>query len=83
MTKPSTVQIFINGTPALVPSGSVVSAALLSAGVTCRKSVSGEARSPLCGMGICFECCAVVDGVQHTRTCQLLCRQGMRVETES
>jgi sarcosine oxidase subunit alpha len=60
-----------------------VSAAMLSAGAACRISVSGEPRTALCGMGICFECRAVVDGVPHQRTCQLLCREGMRVETQS
>jgi sarcosine oxidase subunit alpha len=65
-----------------VKSGSVVSAALLSAGIPCRRSISGQPRAALCGMGICFECRATVDGVPHRRTCQLLCRSGMVVETE-
>jgi sarcosine oxidase subunit alpha len=33
-------------------------------------------------MGICFECRAVVDGIQQQRTCQILCRDGMTVETQ-
>jgi sarcosine oxidase subunit alpha len=65
-----------------VKSGSVVSAALLTAGVPCRRSTSGQPRTALCGMGICFECRATVDGVAHRRTCQLLCRSGMVVKTE-
>jgi sarcosine oxidase subunit alpha len=36
----------------------------------------------MCGMGICFECRAIVDGIAHQRTCQLICREGMRVETQ-
>jgi sarcosine oxidase subunit alpha len=62
--------------------GSVVSAALLKAGVPCRTSVSGEPRTALCGMGICFECRAIVNGTPHRRTCQLICRDGMVVETQ-
>ncbi len=61
---------------------SMVSAALLKAGAPCHHSVSGEPRTALCGMGICFECRATVDGVRHRRTCQLSCREGMVVESE-
>jgi sarcosine oxidase subunit alpha len=80
---PKTVTIWINGKASRVPSGSVVSAAMLAAGEPCRRSVSGEPRTALCGMGICFECRAVVDGVTQQRTCQLVCREGMRVDTQS
>jgi len=78
-----TVTIYVNGNAAVVPVGSVVSVAMLAAGVPCRLSVSGESRTALCGMGICFECRAIVDGVAHQRTCQLFCREGMRVETQA
>ena len=40
-----------------------------------RISVTGEPRAALCGMGICFECRAVVNGIPHRRTCQILCEQ--------
>jgi len=83
MSEYAPVTFWINGVACTVLAGSVVSAAMLSVGVACRTSVSGEPRTALCGMGICFECRAVVDGVPHQRTCQLLCREGMRVETQS
>jgi len=73
--------ITINGREVQVKSGTVVSAALLTAGTPCRRSVTGQLRTALCGMGICFECRATVDGVAHRRTCQLLCHSGMVVET--
>ncbi len=66
-----------------VPAGSMVIAAMLAADLPCRISVTGEPRSALCGIGICFECRAIVDGVPHQRTCQLLCREGMVVETQA
>ena len=78
---PESVTVIVNGTPVTLPAGAMVSAALLQAQVPARTSVSGEARAPLCGMGICFECRATVDGVAHQRTCQLRCEPGMRVET--
>ncbi len=80
MSEPVTIRI--NGQPVQMESGSMVSAALLKAGVPCRRSVTGEPRTALCGMGICFECRATVDGILHRRTCQLACREGMVVESE-
>jgi sarcosine oxidase subunit alpha len=67
----------------MVPDGTVVAAAVLSAGVTCfRRSVRGEPRAPLCGMGICFECRVTIDGVTHSRSCQTVCRAGMEIRTD-
>jgi sarcosine oxidase subunit alpha len=61
----------------------MVSAAILKTGVTAfRRSVTGEARGPLCGMGRCFECCVTIDGEEHCRSCQMVCRDGMDVRTD-
>ena len=79
---PETVTISINGERLTMPQGSTISAAMLSAVQVCRVSVSGQPRTALCGMGICFECRAIVDGVAYTRTCQLVCKDGMTVETQ-
>jgi sarcosine oxidase subunit alpha len=78
---PESVTITINGKQMEVLAGTVVSAALLQAGEPCRISVSGDPRTALCGMGICFECRAVVNDVIYRRTCQLVCTDGMSVET--
>jgi sarcosine oxidase subunit alpha len=82
MSEQAPVTLWINGTACTVRAGSVISAAMLAVGAACRTSITGEPRTALCGMGICFECRAIVDGIAHQRTCQLLCREGMRVETE-
>lgn len=71
----------VNGAPVVVPSGASVAVAVVLAGQACRMSVSGEPRGPLCGMGICFECRAVIDGKTQSRSCQILCEQGMEVST--
>ena len=75
------ITILVNGRVVKVESGTVVAAALFAAGQPCRISVAGEARAPLCGMGICFECRAVIDGIAHRRACQTMCAEGMTVET--
>jgi D-hydroxyproline dehydrogenase subunit gamma len=49
--------------------------------VVTRRSVSGELRGPLCGMGVCQECRVTIDGVPHRLACQTLCAQGMTVAT--
>ena len=75
------IALAVNGVAIQVTPGTTVAAAVLMAGATTRTSVSGEARGPLCGMGICFECRVTIDGVPHQRSCQILCSPGMRVAT--
>jgi D-hydroxyproline dehydrogenase subunit gamma len=80
---PEKVSLVVNGTTVTVPEGSMVSAAVAIAGVTLfRRSVRGEPRGPLCGMGICFECRVSIDGRAHCRSCQIPCREGMEVRTD-
>jgi sarcosine oxidase subunit alpha len=77
---PDAVRLKIDGVEVRVPRGSTVAAAVLLSGrPEFRRSVCGQMRGPLCGMGICFECRVVVDGEPHVRSCQLLCRDGMEV----
>jgi D-hydroxyproline dehydrogenase subunit gamma len=52
---PENLTVWVNGLPVQMEPESTVSAALLKAGVPCRRSVTGEPRTALCGMGICFE----------------------------
>jgi predicted molibdopterin-dependent oxidoreductase YjgC len=78
-----TVSVSVNGAIVTVPAGAMVSAAVALAGVSgFRKSVSGEPRGPLCGMGICFECRVTINGRLHCRSCQITCEAGMEVRTD-
>ncbi len=78
-----TITLSVNGSPVTVPAGAMVSAAVAIAGVAAfRRSVTGEPRGPLCGMGICFECRVTVNGRAHVRSCQLPCAPGMEVRTD-
>ncbi len=77
------VTLSVNGAPVSVPAGTMVSTAVATAGISgYRRSVSGEPRGPLCGMGICFECRVTIDGRAHCRSCQVVCRPGMEVRTD-
>ncbi|HEY2016259.1 MAG TPA: 2Fe-2S iron-sulfur cluster-binding protein [Bryobacteraceae bacterium] len=78
-----TVRLSVNGVDVAVPAGAMVSAAVALAGASAfRRSVSGELRGPLCGMGICFECRVTINGRAHCRSCQIPCAPGMNVETD-
>ena len=80
---PDTVTVVVNGELVTMPVGSMVAAAVLKAGVSAfRKSVSGQPRGPLCGMGICFECRVTIDGRSQILSCQTECRAGMKVITD-
>lgn len=77
-----TVTLRVNGREVSVERGTSVAVAILVAGEGgFRRSVSGEARGPLCGMGICFECRVTVDGIGQRRACVLPCAEGMVIET--
>ena len=75
------LSVILDGRPIKVAAGTTVAAAILQAGLNSRTSVHGHPRQPLCGMGICYECRARVDGYPHQRTCQILCREGMEIVT--
>ena len=77
-----TLRIRVNGVGVDAAAGMSVAAVLMHAGIPCRTSVSGQPRGALCGMGICFDCVATVDGVPLRRTCQVVCRPGMEIQTQ-
>jgi D-hydroxyproline dehydrogenase subunit gamma len=71
---------------AVVPAyeGQSVAAALMAAGIRVLRHIpqSGEYRGLYCGMGICFDCLMIIDGVPDTRSCMVVVQEGMRVETQ-
>jgi sarcosine oxidase subunit alpha len=76
------VTLSVNGKTVSLPRGSVVAAAVAQAGVAAfGTSVSHEPRGPLCGMGVCFECCVTINGKEYCRSCLTLCEEGMEVQT--
>lgn len=78
----NTVTVVLDGLALTVPAGSSVAAALAaSESGGKRLSVSGESRAPFCGMGICHECRATIDGLRRL-ACQTTCSDGMRIVSE-
>ena len=78
------IALTIDGRSCQVSPGTSVAVAIWTArGGATRRSVTGQLRGPLCGMGICFECRATVDGHPQRITCQTPCRTGMEVTTDA
>lgn len=76
------IQLTINGETVTVPSGTIVAAALaITNTYTTRRSIHGQPRGPLCGMGICYECRVTINDQPHRLSCQTICESGMKVLT--
>lgn len=78
----ATIRITVDGQSVEAEEGCSVAAAIARLGVPFRRSVRGEPRMPLCGMGVCFECRVRIDGVAGQRACMLTVRAGMQVITD-
>lgn len=75
------VEIVIDGRPAEAYEGESVAAAVMAdRDLALRRTDKGDARGYFCGMGVCFDCVMVVDGVPQTRTCVTWVREGMTVD---
>ena len=78
------IKIKVNQKEIAVNEGATVATAVfLSDASSFRRSVSGEKRFPLCGMGICFECRVSINGVPNLRSCQIPVREGMVIKTDA
>ena len=77
------VEIVLDGRPVVAYEGETLAAVLLAEGeIATRTTVGGEPRGIYCGMGVCFDCLVVVDGVPNTRACMTWVRDGMRVSRQ-
>jgi len=73
--------MFLNGAAITAYEGETVAAVIIAcSGLQTRRTVSGAPRGYYCGMGVCFDCLVVVDGVPNTRACMAPAVEGMRVE---
>ena len=77
-------EIEVDGVTVVAYEGETVAAALTAADIrTTNKTVQkGASRGICCGIGLCYSCIMIIDGVPNTRTCQTLARPGMRLETQ-
>jgi predicted molibdopterin-dependent oxidoreductase YjgC len=74
------VEVLIEGRAVTAYLGETVATVLLAEGhLATRTTVDGSPRGVFCGMGVCFDCLVVVDGVPNTRACVTWVREGMDV----
>ena len=79
------VSFTFNGKDFECESGQTVAAALIAADQRELRSTrfGNEPRSIFCGIGICYDCVVVVDGIANQRSCLIEVRDGMKVESAS
>ena len=75
------ISFTFNGEVFTCESGQSVAAALISAGnrELRRTRFEDESRSIFCGIGICYDCVVVIDGVANQRSCLVEAKEGMKV----
>jgi predicted molibdopterin-dependent oxidoreductase YjgC len=77
------VSLTLDGRPVTAYEGETVAALLLAEGhVAMRTTPGGAPRGIFCGMGVCFDCLVVLDGVPNTRACVTWVREGMAVQRQ-
>ena len=77
------VTLTLDGRPVTAFEGESVAALLLAEGhAEMRFTPTGAPRGVYCGMGVCFDCLVVVDGVPNTRACVTWVRDGMDVRRQ-
>jgi predicted molibdopterin-dependent oxidoreductase YjgC len=80
------VRITVDGRPLEVPAGRSIAAALMleQQRMGWRGSrATGSLRGVFCGIGVCFDCTAAIDGTHGLRTCLVEAADGMVVETSA
>jgi len=77
------VTFSFNGRDFQCESGQTMAAALIAADQRELRSTrfGSEPRSIFCGIGICYDCVVVVDGIANQRSCLVEVKSGMRVES--
>lgn len=77
------VKIKVNGKKIDAYRGETILAALVAAGFKKLKKshVIGESRGPLCGMGVCYECQVMINGIPNLRACMIEVEDKMEIRT--
>ena len=81
---PEPFTIELDGEPIAVTPGQSVAAALIAAGHRSwrRTRIGGEPRGVFCGIGVCFDCLATINGRPNQRACLVEARPGDLVTTQ-
>lgn len=79
------VKIILDGEPLEVPAGISVAAAVLGHAHATHFNdhpIDGGKRSPVCLMGVCFECLMEINGIPNVQSCLVPVADGMIVRRQ-
>lgn len=77
------VTIFFEDTEYTVEKGITVTAAVLAVdGGATRTTHTGDARTPFCQIGVCFECLMEINGIPNQQACLICVQDGMRIKRQ-
>jgi predicted molibdopterin-dependent oxidoreductase YjgC len=81
---PAEVKFFFNDQEVTGLTGQSVGAALLANGNRILRNTrfNEKGRGVFCGIGVCFDCLVVIDGITNQRACITEIKSGMRVQTQ-
>ena len=81
-TEPFTIEL--DGEPIAATPGQSIAAALIAAGHRSwrRTRINGEPRGVFCGIGVCFDCLATINGRPNQRACLVEAHPGDVVTTQ-
>ena len=82
---PTTVTVTVDGRAVTGRAGQSLAGLLLDDGQGSWRTTSaqGAPRGVFCGIGVCFDCTAAIDGTHGLRTCLVEAADGMVVETSA
>lgn len=74
-----------NGQEFSCESGQSIAAALIAANNRELRTTrfENQPRSIFCGIGICYDCVVVIDGVANQRSCLVIAKPGMNIESSA
>ncbi len=64
--------------------GETIGAALMAAGILTFRTTrhQGRPRGLFCGIGLCFDCLLIVDGIPNQQACMVAAKPAMRVQVQ-
>lgn len=74
----------LDGVALIAHGGQSIAAAMISNEKRVNRTtrIEGKPRGIFCGIGSCFDCLVVVDGIANQRACITEVRDGMKIETQ-
>ncbi len=82
--RPTLLHITVDGTRIEGLQGQSIAGILLAQGRTeWRTTIAGRRRGVFCGIGVCFDCIATVNGESDVRLCMRRARNGDVIETQN